>query len=134
LIKSVKDAASPADMTIVDCPPGTSCPVIEAIRGSDYVILVTEPTPFGLNDLKLAVETVRALGISFGVLINRADTGDRETQRFCRDEQIPILSEIPDVRDVAEAYSKGLLPAEVSTHYYAGFRRLLDTLAQEVVS
>ena len=134
LIKAVKAAAPAADLTLIDCPPGTSCPMVEAVRDSDYVILVTEPTPFGLNDLKLAVETVRTLGLPFGVLINRADTGDRETKRYCRDEEISILSEIPDVREVAEAYSKGLLPAEVSTHYYAGFRQMLNTLMQEVVS
>jgi MinD superfamily P-loop ATPase len=133
LIKAVRGSASAADLTIIDCPPGTSCPVIEAIYGSDYVILVTEPTPFGLNDLKLAVETVRTLDIPFGVLLNRADTGDCETQRFCRDQQIPILSEIPDVREIAEAYSKGVLPAKVSPHYYAGFRQMLNSLTQGVL-
>jgi MinD superfamily P-loop ATPase len=134
LIKAVKGAAPSAELTLIDSPPGTSCPVVEAVGGSDYVILVTEPTPFGLNDLRLAVETTRKLGIPFGVLINRADSGDRKTQAFCGQQQIPILAEIPDVRDVAEAYSKGLLAAEISTHYRAGFHRILETLTQEVAS
>jgi MinD superfamily P-loop ATPase len=132
LIRAVKAAAPEADLAVVDCPPGTSCPVIEAMRGADYVLLVTEPTPFGLNDLKLAVETVRKLNLPFGVLINRADSGDLQTRAFCESHRIPILAEIPDVRAVAEAYSKGLLAAEVSLHYREGFQRLLDQLSTEV--
>jgi len=132
LIRAVKAAAPQADLTIVDCPPGTSCPVIAAMRGSDYVLLVTEPTPFGLNDLKLAIETVRKLGMPFGVLINRADNGDLQTRQFCIHSRIPILAEIPDVRAVAEAYSRGILAAEVSQHYRKGFERLLGTLDKEV--
>lgn len=131
LIRAVKAAAPPADLTLVDCPPGTSCPVIEAMRGADYVLLVTEPTPFGLNDLKLAVETVRQLKIPLGVLINRADSGDLETRQFCKTSRIPILAEIPDVRAVAEAYSRGIMAAEVSGHYRDGFERLLDALNKE---
>ncbi len=132
LIRAVKAAAPEADLTIVDCPPGTSCPVIEAMRGADYVMLVTEPTPFGLNDLKLAVETVRKLKLPFGVLINRADSGDLQTRQFCQDAGIVILAEIPDVRAVAEAYSRGILAAEVSQHYREGFERLLGALSNEV--
>lgn len=131
LIRAVKAASPPADLTVVDCPPGTSCPVIEAVRGADYVLLVTEPTPFGLNDLKLAVETVRKLEIPFGVLINRADSGDMQTRQFCEHWGIRILAEIPDVREVAEAYSRGILAAEASSHYREGFERLLDDLERE---
>jgi MinD superfamily P-loop ATPase len=105
--------------------------VIEAMRGSDYVLLVTEPTPFGLNDLKLAIETVRKFKMPFGVLINRADSGDLQTRQFCQQGRIPILAEIPDVRAVAEAYSRGILAAEVSQHYREGFERLLGTLEKE---
>jgi MinD superfamily P-loop ATPase len=132
LIRAVKAASPRADLTIMDCPPGTSCPVIEAMRGADYVLLVTEPTPFGLNDLKLAVETVRKLKLPFGVLINRADSGDLQTRQFCRQSRIAILAEIPDVRAVAEAYSRGILAAEVSQHYREGFERLLGALDKEV--
>ena len=132
LILAVKAAAPAVDLTIVDCPPGTSCPVIESMRGADYVLLVTEPTPFGLNDLKLAVETVRKLKMPFGVLINRADSGDLKARQFCDRSRIPILAEIPDVRAVAEAYSRGILAAEVSQHYRDGFERLLSVLDKEV--
>ena len=131
LIRAVKAAAPPADLTIVDCPPGTSCPVIEAMRGADYVLLVTEPTPFGLNDLKLAVETVRQLRLPFGVLINRADSGDLQVREFCTRGKIPILAEIPDIRELAEAYSRGILAAEASAHFREGFDRLLVGLDKE---
>jgi MinD superfamily P-loop ATPase len=135
LIRQVKHAApDDVDLTIVDCPPGTSCPVIESLKGADYVLLVTEPTPFGLNDLKLAVETVRKLDMPFGVLINRADTGDDATAEYCRRENLSVLAEIPDVREVAEAYSRGVLPAAISQHYRDGFQRLLDKLDTEARS
>jgi len=133
LIRAVKAAAPEADFTVVDCPPGTSCPVIEAMRGADYVLLVTEPTPFGLNDLKLAVETVRKLKMPFGVLINRADSGDLQTRQFCQQARIPILAEIPDVRAIAEAYSRGVLAAEVSSHYRQGVEKLLAAVDKEGV-
>ncbi len=111
-IRAVKDAAPDVDWTILDCPPGTSCPVIESVRGCDVLLLVTEPTPFGLNDLKLAVEMARALELEFAVVVNRADTGDREVWEYCRRQRIDILAEIPDDRAVAESYSRGELPAE----------------------
>ena len=94
-------------MVIIDAPPGTSCPVIETVRDADYLLLVTEPTPFGLNDLKLAVEMAKALKLPFGVVINRADSGDDETRKFCNENDIEIVSEIPGSRKVAEAYSRG---------------------------
>ena len=108
LIRSVKDAANSDGITIIDVPPGTSCPVIEAVRGSDFCLLVTEPTPFGLNDLILAVEMLRILEIPFGVAINRSDVGDNEVDNYCHREDIPILTKIPMDRDLAVAYSKGV--------------------------
>ncbi len=132
VIRAVKAAAPPADLTILDCPPGTSCPVVEAMRGASYVLLVTEPTPFGLHDLKLAVETVRALDLPFGVVINRSDGGDGRTREFCERDRIRILAEIPDVRAVAEAYSRGVLASEASSTYRQGFEQLLRTLGEEV--
>ena len=107
LIRAAK-AASPSDGTlIIDAPPGTSCPVIAAVRGSDFVVLVTEPTPFGLHDLTLAVETIRHIAIPFGIVINRCDVGDDRVTAYCNREHIPILLEIPDDRRIAEAYSRG---------------------------
>jgi len=132
LIRAVKRHAPPDGLTIIDCPPGTSCPVIAAIRGSDYVLLVTEPTPFGLHDLKLAVETVRQLKMPFGVVINRADAGDGRVADHCRDENIPALLEIPDDRRIAEAYSRGQAAIEASPQLKTGIERLLQTIQQSV--
>lgn len=94
---------------IFDSPPGTSCPVIEVVKDTDFVILITEPTPFGLNDLKLAVETVRELNKKFGVVINRFGTGNNNVELYCEKENIPIIAKIPDKREIAELYSKGKL-------------------------
>jgi len=132
LIRAVKLAAPQADLLIVDCPPGTSCPVIEAVRSSDYVLLVTEPTPFGLNDLTLAVETVRALKIPFGVVINRADVGDNQTKNYCRQQRIDVLAEIPDDRQVAEAYSRGEMICEVIPKYRDLYSDLLNQVKTRI--
>lgn len=128
LIRAVKAAAPPADLVIVDCPPGTSCPAMEALPGSDYALLVTEPTPFGLNDLKLAVETCRALRIPFGVVINRAGSGDDKTYRYCATEGIAIVGSIADAQSFAEAYSRGELLAEVSLAGRQCFETLLGAI------
>ncbi|NLW85607.1 MAG: P-loop NTPase [Planctomycetes bacterium] len=108
VIRAVKDAAPDAELLIIDSPPGTSCPVIESVRGADLVLLVTEPTPFGLNDLKLAVDMVNALKLPLAVVINRSDIGNDETRMFCHNQNIDILCEIPFDRRVAEAYSRGV--------------------------
>ncbi len=99
---------APNDQTvIVDAPPGTSCPVIESVKGADVVLLVTEPTPFGLNDLRLAVDMVRALGLPFAVAVNRAGIGDREVFTYCAEQNIEILLELADDRRIAESYARG---------------------------
>jgi MinD superfamily P-loop ATPase len=128
LIRAVKRHGSAEGLTIIDCPPGTSCPVVAAVRGSDFVLLVTEPTPFGLNDLKLAVETIRQLGIDFGVLVNRSDSGDSRVAEYCRSEAISILLEIPDDRRIAEAYSRGEMIAEVIPGMKPRFRQLHEAI------
>jgi MinD superfamily P-loop ATPase len=130
LIRQAKLEATQADLTIIDAPPGTSCPVIEAVRGSDYVLLVTEPTPFGLNDLKLAVDMARALDLRMGVVINRSDSGDRPTVDYCKAHRVDILTEIPDDRRIAEAYSRGELACKALPEYRTVFEALLDKLAQ----
>jgi len=132
VIKAVKAAAPAADLVIIDVPPGTSCPVIESVRDSDFVLLVTEPTPFGLNDLKLAVEMVRELGLPFAVVINRADVGDRQTHLYCRENGIGILAEIPDDRKIAEAYSRGEMACEAIPKYGSLFAQLLSDIGKEV--
>lgn len=107
VIRQVKQHLDSAKTVIIDAPPGTSCPVVEAVKGSDYTILVTEPTPFGLHDLLLAVDLLTALRIPFGVVINRAEDGNTSVEDFCEEHAIPILLRIPYSRRIAEAYSDG---------------------------
>jgi MinD superfamily P-loop ATPase len=132
LIRAVKDAASNNGPTIVDVPPGTSCPVIEAVRGSDFCLLVTEPTPFGLNDLILAVEMLRILKIPFGVAINRSDVGDDKVDDYCNREDIPILMKIPMDRDLAVAYSNGIPFVVAKPGWKAEFTKLLEDIKRIV--
>ncbi len=118
-------------LTIIDVPPGTSCPVIEAVKGSDYTVLVTEPTPFGLNDLILTVDTLRVLNLRFGVVINRDGIGDKKTEDYCRKEHIPILMRIPLDREIAVAYSKGIPLLEVSSQYKTAFFKLHEEIVSK---
>ena len=108
LIRKVKLGIQRDKIVILDAPPGTSCPVIETVKGSDFCLLVTEPTPFGLNDLELAVGMLEKLGIAKGVVINKADIGDRGVWDYCKSKEIPVLMEIPMDRRIAESYSKGI--------------------------
>jgi MinD superfamily P-loop ATPase len=124
LIRAVKAHIPKEGDAILDAPPGTSCPVIATLRETDYVVLVTEPTPFGLNDLKLAVAVVRELQIPFGVVVNRAGSGDERVQAYCRAEGIALLAEIPDDRRIAEAYSRGELAVEALPEYASLFEKL----------
>jgi len=117
LIRAVKDRLPKNALAILDAPPGTSCPVIAAIRDSDVVLLVTEPTPFGLHDLTLAVDMVRELKLPLGVIVNRMGSGDNRVHNFCQKENIPILLEIPDDRKIAEAYSRGILMVDALPEY-----------------
>jgi len=130
LIRQVKGEPRNADMVILDCPPGTSCPVIESVRGADVVLLVTEPTPFGLNDLTLAVDMVEALHLPLAVIINRAGTGDRKTYDYCLRKGIPIWAEIPDDRRVAESYSRGELASDGVPEFRTAIEHVLDQLPQ----
>ena len=126
LIRAVKKRLRRDSLNIIDAPPGTSCPAIEAVRGVDYVVLVTEPTPFGLNDLKLAVETVRELGLAHGVVINRAGLGDARVNEYCLAEGVAVLAEIPDDRRIAEAYSRGQCIVDVLPEFRGTFSHILD--------
>ncbi|MBN2106804.1 MAG: ATP-binding protein [Deltaproteobacteria bacterium] len=114
---------------ILDSPPGTSCPVIETVRDSDYCILVTEPTPFGLHDLQLAVETVRQLKVPFGVIVNSAGIGDEEVDKYCQREAIPLLMKIPWDRRIAEGYSRGEPIMAVMPELRQGFLNLHAAIA-----
>jgi len=137
LIRAVKEqaritacgrSAEPEQITIIDVPPGTSCPVIEAVKGCDYAVLVTEPTPFGLHDLDLAVRTVRAMNINFGVVINRSMDEDALIIRYCETEGIPVLMRLPFDRNIAVAYSMGEPIIGLKDEYHKKFRELFDNI------
>ena len=124
LIKKVRSSHNGAKTIIIDAPPGTSCPVIAAMKGSDFVLMVTEPTPFGLHDLKLAVEAVKLLGIPSGLIINRSDMGDDQVVKYASREGLPILMEIPFDRKIAEAYSCGKPIVEIMPEWRDEFQTL----------
>ena len=124
LIRKVQEYRRPEAITIIDAPPGTSCPVIASMRDADFVLLVTEPTPFGLHDLKLAVGAVRILGIAAGLVINRSDIGDDRVRHFAEKEDLPILMEIPFDRRIAEAYSRGENIIDALPEWREAFQRL----------
>ena len=133
LIREVRSYTRPDAVTIIDAPPGTSCPVITSMNGADFVLLVTEPTPFGLHDLKLAVGAVRILGIPCGLVINRSDMGDDKVKHYAEAEGLPVLMEIPFDRRIAEAYSRGEMLVEVmpewKEHFKSLFHRIEDLVA-----
>ena len=124
LIRKVRAAADSHGTVIIDAPPGTSCPVIAAMRGVDFVLLVTEPTPFGLHDLELAVGAVRLLDIPCGLVINRADMGDDRVRQYARREDLPVLLEIPFDRRIAEIYSRGRMIVEEMPEWKEKFKGL----------
>ncbi|MFH0702215.1 MAG: ATP-binding protein [bacterium] len=148
LIKAVKKAADPHlqingfseikndnenfKFQIIDCPPGTSCPVIAAVNGVDYVFMVTEPTPFGLYDLKLAVDVMRKLKLSFGIIINRSGENDILIEEYAKAESIKILTKIPDDRRIAECYSRGELVLRALPEYKKAFNPLVDVLRENL--
>jgi len=128
LIRELKKHIKSSELVIIDAPPGTSCPVIETVKGSDYSLLVTEPTPFGLNDLKLAVKTLKQMEIPHGVVLNRSGLGDEKVKEYCRINNIPILLEIPFDRKIAEAYSQGKSIIATMPEYKAKFIELFTKI------
>ena len=129
VIRQVRDRFETTGVCIIDSPPGTSCPVVESIRGVDFVLLVTEPTPFGLNDLALAVDMVRALARPFAVVLNRCDAGDEGVRLYCKREGIEILLSIPDDRRIAERYARGEIIIEQLPEYREAFNRSYRRIA-----
>jgi MinD superfamily P-loop ATPase len=132
IIRKVKKLIDKECEVILDTAPGTSCPVVEAIKGSDFCLLVTEPTPFGLNDLMLAVETVRQLDIPFGVVLNRAGAGDKKTEEYCEKEDIPVLLTIPLDKKIAGLYSRGIPLVEGMPEYKSKFVQLYENIKEAV--
>ncbi|MDI9587131.1 MAG: ATP-binding protein [Acidobacteriota bacterium] len=129
---AVKAHAKPDCITIIDAPPGTACPMQETVAESDYCILVTEPTPFGLSDLGAAVETCRALSVPCGVVVNRDGVGDAGVDEYCRRSGIPILLRIPHDREIARAYSRGRTLALEFPDWRPVLAGLFDSVAREV--
>ena len=128
LIKEVKKYIDPNKIAILDAPPGASCPVIATTMGSDFIILVTEPTPFGIHDLRIAVQAISALEIPFGVILNRSDIGDHTVQDFCDSKGIPLLMEIPHDRNIAEGYARGDLLIESDPSYRERLLKLMSDI------
>ena len=134
LIRKVRAEINKDDFAIIDAPPGTSCPVITSMKDTDFVLLVTEPTPFGLHDLTLAVEAVKLLGIPCGLVINRSDIGDRKVHEYAQNEGIPILMEIPFDRKIAEIYSHGKMLVEEMPEWKESFRSLHKDIINIITS
>ncbi len=130
IIKKIRSYTDPNLITIIDAPPGTSCPVIAAMNKADFILLVTEPTPFGLHDLKLAIETVKLLGIPCGLVINRVGIGNDEVNRYSQKENIPVLMEIPFDKKIAQIYSRGEMIIEKMPAYKEKFLSLFKKILQ----
>lgn len=133
VIRAVKKHVDPGKTIIIDAPPGTSCPVISSIQGTDFCLLVTEPTPFGLNDLILAVEVLRKMCIPFGVVINRSDLGNDETDKYCEKEAIPILMRIPFKKEIAGSYAEGVSIAEAFPEYKKEFNNMIKKIEKSII-
>ncbi len=132
VIRAVKEIVSTEGDAILDAPPGTSCPVVQSVLGCDYCLLVTEPTPFGLHDLKLAAAMVEELGIEYGVVLNRDGIGDGETEAWCADRGIPVVMRIPFERGIAEAYARGEPLVVARPEYREKFRALHRSVMERV--
>jgi MinD superfamily P-loop ATPase len=126
MIREAKKRISPERLSIIDVAPGTSCPVVKTLKGVDFVLLVTEPTPFGLNDLKLAVDLVRKMNLPFAVIINRHGIGNEDAEMYCRAEGIEIALKLPDDRRIAEICSTGRLIVDALGEYGQQFSELYE--------
>ncbi len=132
VIKAAIKQAKPTDLVLMDAPPGTSCPFIQTVNLADYVVLVTEPTPFGLSDLKQSVETLKTLGKSYGVIINRAGLGDEGVYNYLEKEKITLLMSIPFDRKIASVYSTGKLLTNEFPEWKAKFRELFNLIKAQL--
>ena len=126
-LKRWESASLPA-IEIWDAPPGASCPVVETIRGADFALLVTEPTPFGLHDLKQVAEITRELGLPAGVVVNRDGIGDNAVEAYCEESGLPILMRIPMDREVAEGIAQGHTLVEIRPELGPALREMLGQI------
>lgn len=132
VIREVKKMIQKTKDVIIDVSPGASCPVVTSVYGSDFALLVTEPTPFGLHDLKIAVEVLRMLQIPLGVVVNQAGIGDKKVYEYCEKEGIPIMLEIPFSRRIAELYSRGVPFTLKMIEWKDRFKQLFKNIKEQV--
>ena len=132
IIRHMKKKISEEKISILDSPPGTACPVIESLHGSDFALLVTEPTPFGLHDLKLSVGVAREMDIPVGVIINRDGIGDENVAKYCDEKDVPVLMRIPNDREIAELYSNGIPFVNNFEDWKERFNQLFETIEKLV--
>lgn len=134
LIREVKKGAPDDGIVLIDSPPGAACPAAESVREADIVLLVAESTPFGLHDLRVALEMIRHLNLPAAVVINRTGLGDDIVEEFCAQNQIPILLSIREDRSIAEAYSKGKLVVNALPRYLGAFQKLAERILEEKIT
>jgi MinD superfamily P-loop ATPase len=134
VIRDIK-ASIPEEVpwVILDAPPGTSCPVVETLSDADYALLVTEPTPFGLHDLKMMIELLRDMGLPFGIIINKAHLGNQDIYRYVEEEGLEILGEIPFSKDYSAKYASGKLFLETPEDVSKSYQKILSTLSEKGV-
>ena len=128
LIRAVKNELNLNKNVVIDAPPGTACSLVASVHNTDYCILVTEPTPFGLHDLKITVQVLKDLNIPMGVVINRAGLGDKKVYDYCKNENIPILMEIPYSKEIAEMYSRGIPFVEKMPEWKQKFQQMTKSI------
>lgn len=134
IIEAIKKNLDPDRTAILDCSPGAACAVVKTLEGVDYALLVTEPTPFGLHDLAIAVSLVQKLGIASGVVLNKAGSDNRIITEFCQQQHLPVLMEIPFSRNIAEHYAAGQLPVDADPAWHARFEELAGKIRSIVES
>jgi MinD superfamily P-loop ATPase len=134
IITALKKRINMNRTAILDCSPGASCAVVRSIEDCDYALLVTEPTPFGLHDLKIAVALVKKMGIQAGIILNKSGLNDQLIDDYCQQEALPVLMKIPFSREIAENYSRGILPASINSDWQTRFTALYWRIGQEVMS
>lgn len=132
IISALKNRININRTSILDCSPGASCVVVKSLEDCDYAVLVTEPTPFGLHDLKIAISLVRKMGIPAGIVLNKASGQNTIIQAYCQEMALPILMEIPFSRSIAEAYSRGVLPVQTDPKWKTQFTALYWQIGEEV--
>ena len=128
IIKALKENIKDRELVIIDSPPGTSCATVAAVEDSDFAIIVTEPTPFGVSDMKMVVEMLREIKIPFGVFVNKAGLGDMEVYEYCEAEKIEILGEVPFDKNISSYYAKG----ELFTQYMPQYKEIFENLFEEI--